>query len=127
MRKPPPLSAEEAAKAIERAEAAREEAKRRQAALEREGKEFCSVPQCTRKNDGGGYCSGHRMQVTRHGKITSPTIREYHHKPRTCRIKGCDRRAISRHLCSTHYMRYLRGNLNPSVPIRKRGNGEPKV
>ena len=36
-----------------------------------------------------------------------------------CDIDGCDRLAKTKGLCTTHYSRLLRGNLEPAVPIRK--------
>lgn len=80
---------------------------------------ICTVEGCNRKHKGHGYCTLHLQRKVKHGDALYVPKIQLKNSP-LCSILDCNEPSHSRSLCSAHYRRVLRGNLEVSAPYKKK-------
>lgn len=74
----------------------------------------CDFPDCGRKHNARGLCTGHGMQVLAGVELRPLRSKVYRQQP-TCSFEGCDRPTRARDLCEGHWTQDSRGG--PLIPL----------
>jgi len=81
---------------------------------------LCIYPDCGRKHNSKGYCSGHRAMQLKGEDLVPIKDRATLYMPATglCLIDGCDRKVRSKGYCNAHYNRIVWRGLDPNLGQR---------